>query len=365
MPHARLAVLHVLLAAVLAAQDGAATRWTLAPPAPGKPCPSHEAKVEDGKFLMGEFAFATKKPPVVDGDTLRFDDMDGTIRMLGLDAEETFKDKAKERLAAESWSEYVKGELAGKNPARPPKYATPMGMAAKDAMEQLVAGTARARVEFDELDRKKDGYDRYLAYVLIRRGDGWLNLNVEMVRQGLSPYFEKYGRCKRRHDAFVAAENEAREAKRGIWGPTAPIKHYGDYDVRKKWWTERRDALETAEALRAQRDDLFLLGRPEEWERLKKAEGRVVTVVSTVNGVKTAGKLGLLGLAHDKRNDFQIVGDDATVRALDAPKKFDGDLVYVTGKVELYKESPQFRHAADKPVTFSKTPPPAPAAPAK
>ncbi len=59
---------------------------------------------------------------------------------------------------------------------------------------------------------ERGGYGRLLAYLYV---DG-KNLNVELVRQGFSPHYVKYGRG-RLANQFDAAEQEARAAKRRIW----------------------------------------------------------------------------------------------------------------------------------------------------
>lgn len=66
-----------------------------------------------------------------------------------------------------------------------------------------------------ELETKTRGrYGRLLAYVCV---DGQ-NFNLELVRQGLSPYYTKYG-CSQEYDqAFRDAERSARDKGMNIWG---------------------------------------------------------------------------------------------------------------------------------------------------
>ena len=61
----------------------------------------------------------------------------------------------------------------------------------------------------------------------------------------------------------------------------------------------------------------------------------------------------LLPLSHRRGLDFMIVGSEAEIARL-APKKEEGNLLFVTGEVEIYKGEPQFRA---KTVTWSRTPP--------
>jgi micrococcal nuclease len=79
----------------------------------------------------------------------------------------------------------------------------------------LIALTADRRVEL-EWERsgvaERDEYGRLLAYVHA----GGVLVNEQLVRQGFSRFFTKYG-GGRLADRFRAAEEEARAAKRGLW----------------------------------------------------------------------------------------------------------------------------------------------------
>lgn len=79
----------------------------------------------------------------------------------------------------------------------------------------LIALTADHRVEL-EWERpgvaERDEFGRLLAYVHA----GGVLVNEELVRQGFSRFFTKYG-GGRLADRFRAAEEEARAAKRGLW----------------------------------------------------------------------------------------------------------------------------------------------------
>ncbi|HOE13139.1 MAG TPA: thermonuclease family protein [bacterium] len=84
---------------------------------------------------------------------------------------------------------------------------------ATDALRRLVEDKS-VRLEFEIPGKeKRDVYGRLLAYLFL----GNFNVNVEMVRQGWTKYYTKYGRGKYAAQ-FEAAEQEARSARRGIWG---------------------------------------------------------------------------------------------------------------------------------------------------
>lgn len=75
-----------------------------------------------------------------------------------------------------------------------------MGKVAADCTKSRLQGKSVAL----ELESKTRGnYGRLLAYVFV---DGQ-NFNLELVRQGLSPYYTKYGRSEKYDQAFRDAKN--------------------------------------------------------------------------------------------------------------------------------------------------------------
>ncbi len=72
-------------------------------------------------------------------------------------------------------------------------------------------------------------YGRLLAYVFV---DG-VNFNLELVREGLSPYYTKYGLSERYDQEFREAERYARKHKLNIWGDPALAKKY--LRLKSKW----------------------------------------------------------------------------------------------------------------------------------
>ncbi len=330
--------------------------WKIEPPVAGAPCPSWVEKFDTpADCLFGMQPLATSRPAVTDGDTIRLEGQKESLRLIGLDAEETFKDKKMLALALADWDEYVKTEMAGHQPSRPPKYGTFMGEAAKDFAEQFFRGVKDVRVEWDDAARKIDVYGRHLVLVFAERDGHWVDFNVEVVRQGLSPYFVKYGRSARYHAAFAAAQKEAQDHQRGIWANPGIYRHYADYALRLAWWGERDLALTEADALRKTRQDLFILGHDADWQRLLGMEGKTVTVFGSPGEAKQKGGLLIQAFPHGKAIDFDLVGSPDEVEKLGL-KKEEGNLLYVTGKVELYNGRPQFR-AADPALRIARQPP--------
>jgi micrococcal nuclease len=83
---------------------------------------------------------------------------------------------------------------------------------ATEAFKALIR-VGRVILEFEHPDEeKRDGFGRLLAYV-IAEGQ---NVNLELVRQGWSPFYKKYGKGRMTAE-FQSAEDEAKAAGSGLW----------------------------------------------------------------------------------------------------------------------------------------------------
>ncbi len=136
------------------------------------------------KAPLIEGVWAVKR--VVDGDTLLLAN-DVRVRLLGVDTPETVK---------------------------PDHPVEPFGKEASAFTRDFVAG-GQVRLRFDR--EREDKYGRTLAYVYVDDA----MLNEELIRAGFSAaktYFNYSPAMKKR---FVAAEKEARRARRGIWSAEA------------------------------------------------------------------------------------------------------------------------------------------------
>lgn len=300
-----------------------------------------EGPIADPSLIIGKFALATDRPCVIDGDTLRVDGQKSSVRFTCLDAEETFKDAGQKELARRDYAEYLRTVTAGTNPARPPKYGTPLGEAAKTFLSEFLADVKEVTLEADEAGRVLDTHGRVLAHILAKKGERWVNVNVELVRQGLSPYFVKYGRSRRLHDRFVQAEAEAKQGKRGLHGSPPPCPAYPDYPARYAWWSERDADLEACRDLRAKTQKFFILGNDEDWAALEKLAGETVTVVGSPAELIEKGKFHIRIIPHRDRKDFAIVGSPEEHARLGLEAQ-SGNLLLLTGKVSLYQGKPQF-----------------------
>lgn len=90
---------------------------------------------------------------------------------------------------------------------------TEMGKVAADYLRRRLDG-AQVRLELPGGTKDRDNFGRLLATVFL---DGE-NINVELVREGLSEYYTKYGKSARYDGDFKAAEKDAKAAARGVWG---------------------------------------------------------------------------------------------------------------------------------------------------
>ena len=117
---------------------------------------------------------------VVDGDTIHVRDGQGTrkIRLHGIDAPET---------------------------------SQPYGKAAGRKLDRLIGG---GKVQVLSMDT--DRYGRTVAKIY--HGDRYII--EEMVRQGYAWWYERYARSEFK---LRSAENEARNAKRGLWQDQDPV----------------------------------------------------------------------------------------------------------------------------------------------
>ena len=104
----------------------------------------------------------------------------------------------------------------------------PYGIEAKQYNQELVEGKV-VRLERDEEGEGKDKYGRLLRYVYVDD----IFVNAELVRMGYAEVYPKGLFPEIQHyDELKEAEEEAKEAGRGMWGssdyyPSSRIAHMG------------------------------------------------------------------------------------------------------------------------------------------
>jgi micrococcal nuclease len=143
-----------------------------------------KSKNESGNIIASENLIGgdlAKVTRVVDGDTIEIEGGE-RVRYIGIDTPETV------------------------DPRKPVQC---FGVEASNKNKELVEGK-EVRLEKDITDRDK--YNRLLRYVYV--GDNFVNL--ELVKQGFA-YSYSYPPDIKYQDQFLKAQQEAREAKRGLW----------------------------------------------------------------------------------------------------------------------------------------------------
>jgi micrococcal nuclease len=91
-----------------------------------------------------------------------------------------------------------------------PEHGQDFGQKSKEALADLVF-----EKEVRVVTHGKDRYGRTIGDVFV----GQTNVNEKLVADGWAWNFPKYSKSKR----LAELENEAREAKRGLWAGNAPI----------------------------------------------------------------------------------------------------------------------------------------------
>lgn len=289
-------------------------------------------EIEQEGLLIGEYRLADD--PVVDGDTIRVEGIEGSIRLLSIDTEEKLRGRADRAAAAKDFERYLKGKRG--NAARPQKAGTPMGEEATAFAKAFFEGADMVRLERDDPKEIRGHYGRLLAYAFVKKNGRWTSYNVECVRAGMSPYFTKYGYSHRFNNQLAHAEAEARRAKRGIWNPDA--QGYGDYDERKAWWNARADFIRAFEHEANRRDDYIQLTHWDALAELEEKLGQEVTVLSTIEKIQHFKGLVRVSLASHQRSDFPVIFFDEDAFRESGIAPYTREPVTVRGSVERYEK---------------------------
>ena len=117
------------------------------------------------------------------------------------------------------------------------KQNIPMGKVASDYAKKRLSDQY---VDLEFEGRKRGNYGRLLAYVIL---DG-NNFNLELVKQGLSPYYTKYGLSEKYDIEFRAAERYARDQGLHIWGDPALTQKY--MRLKSKWGQRQSQSESTS-----------------------------------------------------------------------------------------------------------------------
>jgi micrococcal nuclease len=123
-------------------------------------------------------------------------------------------------------------------------------------------GTTRVGLLFPGGHEQVDPFGRLLCHVILPDGT---DFNLELVRRGKSPYFNKYGNSEVCHAEFESAQAHARAAGIGIWaaGVNEPASEgtpaaRRPYELLLPWWQARADAIEAFRAAHAEAPERFV-----------------------------------------------------------------------------------------------------------
>lgn len=245
--------------------------------------------------------------------------------------------------------------------ATPDKPVTVAGKLASDMAKSYFAtpggDLARVTIEFDTSDpveealrKHRDNFGRLLCYV--HKEDE--NYNLKLVREGWSPYFEKYGRSRLYHEEVSRAEAEAQAHNRVIWdpetnggGPTRP------YDILRPWWSFRGAVVEDYRRALASGSAAGVLSVRLDYQKLLDAAqaNSAVTILGDVQaGIQQWAGGGAVIWAGSPEHKFNLwipdVETDIAQRILRLIQlRYTGtgrrNYVYVSGIAEMYRTTPQ------------------------
>jgi len=288
----------------------------------------------DTALIIGNFRISK----VTDGDTFRFENLDRPTRLLGIDTEETFKTPDAEQKINEIsqyWESFYITEKGDNK--MPVKTDSPLGYEAWKWAEEFFNNVDYVRLEKEDDERTIDIFGRYLVYVIAIMKDGTeINYNVECVRTGYSPYFNKYGNSKRFHTEFVEAQNSAKENGLGIWDLNK--KHYPDYDERLVWWDLRANQLMNYDLKYSSSENYFNLSSDKDFARLANYVGQEITVFGSIGDVMTKKFPYIIRIPYTKEDKFELIvheENSGLLREIDIDTKKEY-YVFVKGIMENF-----------------------------
>jgi micrococcal nuclease len=226
---------------------------------------------------------------VVDGDTIEVvHPVDGTeeqVRLICVDTEEKGAYGTSETKPKTAFGVYTAGWAAG-------------------WFEPLEGEPAPPTVHlgFETGGERRGIYGRLLAHVWYRDE----NFNLKLVREGWSPYFNKYGNSRVFHEEFVEAQQEAREQQLGVWDPARQDEGATrPYELLVPWWELRARVIDDFRAYDEEHPDEVLDIRTDLEKIRERCEaGEDLVVFGAVSNVRTVGRNNLwieFGTPDDER----------------------------------------------------------------
>jgi micrococcal nuclease len=294
------------------------------------PVPGAQGAIVDSRTTERALTKPTETFPVtrvIDGDTLWVERAGQTekLRLLSVDTEERL-------------------ELGDSLSATKP--GTPFGTACEQWAQQYFADLgrdgqpARVGLVFPGGVEQRDVYGRLLCHLVLADGT---DFNLLLVREGKSPYFDKYGYSDVDHAGFVAAEAAAQAAQKGIWHPdTNAGATRRPYDRLLPWWEARAQAVEGFKALHTKAPTAVVSAEvPEELEAALAAAHPRVEVFGSIFQFfdEDDGSLTVLFRGGDKQRSVRVripAEERASYASLDlvaTTEEFVQNYLYVAGRL--------------------------------
>jgi micrococcal nuclease len=209
---------------------------------------------------------------VVDGDTIKvaLPEPHGlqSIRILCLDTEE-------------------KPGSGGSKPK------TPWGQQATERAERFFQGAQHVTLEFPGIEsvevclqKYRGNFNRVLAFVY--RGEE--DFQEMMIREGYSPYFNKYGNADFdvNHHRYRRAEQDAQKANLGVWNQELVNgEEKRNYAALSTWWNLRAILIDQYRARVAAGMTIYNTRLDYELIRQKGQQGKTVTLFTEVSRLVT------------------------------------------------------------------------------
>lgn len=288
----------------------------------------------DTSFVIGEY----KVVKVIDGDTFRFEGLDKSTRLLCIDTEETYKgDNAYQKTndITKRWIEIYNSEK--KKSIMPVKIDSPFGFYTWQWAKEFFKDVEYVRLEKDDNIRNIDIYGRYLVYIILIKNGKEINYNIECVRQGMSPYYSKYGYSRRFHREFLEAQSYAIQNKLGIWDSSSLC--YPDYKERVEWWTTRAEQILKFETTYSGNPNYFNLLNEGEYKRLENYLGEEIVIFGSISEILTNKLPYLLKFTVTQALSFDVVLFEDYIYLinelnLEEKKEY---YTYIRGKLEIFK----------------------------
>jgi micrococcal nuclease len=291
------------------------------------------------EFVIGEFRIQK----ILDGDTFRFEGLDKSTRLMGIDTEETFKDADAEMKSNDLASHWLDVYASQKDSSgKPAKVDSPFGYQTWQWTKELFKDVVKVRLEVDDYKRVIDMFNRYLVYIIAIKEDGTeFNYNIECVKNGYSPYFSKYGYVARFDKEFKAAQKYAQDNKLGIWSGKELC--YPDYPERLDWWNKRAEQIKKFETSYAGKPGYYSMLDQSDFNKMTRHLNDSVIVFGNIARTITDNNPHIAKIEINENDTIDLVFfkehyDLMKQLKLDNPK---GYYLYVKGKLTEYKGKKQ------------------------